>query len=411
ITRDPIFAVEAQRIFDYVMRDMTDADGGFYSAEDADSAIDPADPHEKGEGAFYIWKQSEIESEIQALAGQPAARWFCYRYGVQPDGNVANGPQNEFIGRNILFQEHSIEETADRFERPVEEVRAKVEAAEAQLLAERSKRVRPHLDDKVLTAWNGLMISAFAKGGAILDDSRYAQAARRASDFVAKRMYDAESGILLRRYRKGDAAIPGFLDDYAFFAQALLDEYETSFEFRDLALAIKLTEKQLELFEDKKHGAFFSSSDGDSSLVVRMKEDYDGAEPSGNSIAVLNLLRLAQMTSREDFRVPAEKSLRAFAERISTMPSGVPQMLVAYGFSLAKPKQVILAGGKSSPELHQFLRVLHAHFLPEAIVMLAEDAAVENMKPIDGRAAAYVCENFACKLPITDPAKLGELLQ
>ncbi|MDQ6665066.1 MAG: thioredoxin domain-containing protein [Acidobacteriota bacterium] len=413
ISREPLFSAEARRIFDYVLRDMTDADGGFYSAEDADSVIDPADPHEKGEGAFYIWKQSEIE----ALEGQPASSWFSYRYGVRPDGNVQNDPQNEFTGRNILFQEHSIEETSDRFQQPLVVVSAGIEAVEAHLLAERSKRIRPHLDDKVLTAWNGLMISAFAKGGAILDDRRYTGAARRASDFIVKRMYDAESGILLRRYRKGDAAIPGFLDDYAFFAQALLDEYETSFDSRDLDLAIQLTEKQLELFEDAKHGAFFSSSDGDASLVVRMKEDYDGAEPSGNSIAVLNLLRLARMTSRDDFRAAAGKSLQAFAERIATMPSGVPQMLAAYGFSLAQPKQVILAGTNSSPEMHEFLRVLHARFLPETIVMLADEglsrhnAAIEKMKPIDGRATAYVCENFTCKLPITDPSKLDELLQ
>ncbi|MGI8991351.1 MAG: thioredoxin domain-containing protein [Bryobacteraceae bacterium] len=413
ITREPLFAAEARRILDYVIRDMTDPDGGFHSAEDADSVIDPADPHEKGEGAFYIWKQPEIED----LAGQPAARWFCYRYGVRPDGNVANDPQSEFTGRNILFQEHSIEETADRFERPLAEVRGAIEDLETRLLAERSKRIRPHLDDKVLSAWNGLTISAFAKGGAILDDARYSQAARRASDFIAKRMYDAESGILLRRYRKGDAAIAGFLDDYAFFAQALLDLYETSFEFRDLEFAIKLTEKQLELFEDTKHGAFFSSSDGDSSLVVRRKEDYDGAEPSGNSIAVLNLLRLARMTSRDDFREAAEKALQAFAERITTMPSGVPQMLVAYGFSLAAPKQVILSGEKSSGELRQFLRVLQARFLPDTIVMLADEdlsrynPAIQNMKPLDGRVTAYVCENFTCKLPISDPSKLDGLLQ
>ncbi|MDQ6704938.1 MAG: thioredoxin domain-containing protein, partial [Acidobacteriota bacterium] len=326
-------------------------------------------------------------------------------------------PQNEFTGRNVLFQEHSIEEAADRFGRPFPEVRAAIAETETRLLAERSKRIRPHLDDKVLTAWNGLMISAFAKGGAILDDPRYTQAARRASDFLVKRMYDAESGVLLRRYRKGDAAIPGFLDDYAFFAQALLDQYETSFEVRDLDLAIKLTEKQLELFEDKEYGAFFSSSAGDASLVVRIKDDYDGAEPSGNSIAVLNLLRLAQVTSRDDFRAAAEKSLQAFAERITTMPSGVPQMLVAYGFSLAKPKQVILAGAKSSPEMHEFLRALHARFLPETIVMFADEGlspynpVIENMKSIDGRATAYVCEDFTCKLPITDPSKLDELLQ
>jgi uncharacterized protein YyaL (SSP411 family) len=418
ITRDPFFAGVARRIFDYVLRDMTDKDGGFYSAEDADSVIDPAKSDEKGEGAFYIWSAAEIEK----ILGQPGTAWFAYRYGVEPHGNVASDPHNEFTGRNILFEAHSVEETAQHAGKPPEEVRTALESAAEKLFAVRSKRVRPHLDDKILTAWNGLMISAFAKGGAILSEPRYASAAERAAGFILSRMYDAKTGVLLRRYRQQDAAIPGFLDDYAFFTQALLDLYETQFDLRHFETAVKLTEKQMQLLEDREHGGFFSTAAGDATLLMRMKDDYDGAEPSGNSIALLNLLRLAQMTDRKDFRDAAGKGLRAFASRIVAIPSAVPQMLVAFQFSLSKPKQIILVGDRGAPETSQMLNILNERFLPNRIVMLIDTEharkslmaylpVVETMTRIGGKTTAYVCENYACKLPTADAVKFAELLQ
>jgi uncharacterized protein YyaL (SSP411 family) len=234
-------------------------------------------------------------------------------------------------------------------------------------------------------------------------------------------MYDAKTGLLLRRYRQEDAAIPGFLDDYASFTQALLDLYETQFDPRYLQTAIRLAEKQSALFEDHQHGGFFSTAPGDASLVMRMKEDYDGAEPSGNSIAALNLLRLAQMTDRKAFRESAGRTLGAFASRIMGMPSAVPQMLVAFTFSLAKPKQIILVGDRSSVETAEMLRVLHARFLPDSIVMLVDEPArktlagylsvIETMTRLHDKTTAYVCENYTCKLPTADPAKFTELLQ
>ncbi|MGH9721225.1 MAG: thioredoxin domain-containing protein [Bryobacteraceae bacterium] len=418
ITGDRFHSGAARKIFEYVLRDMTEAGGGFYSAEDADSVIDPANPKEKGEGAFYIWTEAEIEK----LLGQPAARYAAHYFGVEKDGNVREDPHKEFTGKNILYEAHTIEETAAHFDKPVEEVSASIESSKAKLLAERSKRVRPHLDDKVLTAWNGLMISALAKGGAALGERRYAGAARRAADFVLSRMVDAKSGELLRRYRDGDAAIPGFLDDYAFFVQALLDLYETDFDLRYLAQAIRLTEKQMALFEDKKNGGFFSTREGDASLVMRVKDDYDGAEPSGNSVAASNLLRLAQMTNREDFRTGAEKLLRSFSGALAAAPVGVPLLLAAYEFSLSKPKQIVLAGDRSSPDMRRLLSELHARFLPNRIVlMLDSDTArstlskflpvLTNMTELRGKPTAYVCEDYACKLPTADAAKFAELLQ
>jgi hypothetical protein len=408
ITADASYAATARGILDYVLRDMRDPGGAFYSAEDADSVIDPAHPEEKGEGAFYIWTQSEIE----AVVGQPAAEWFCRHYGVLPDGNVSNDPHREFVGKNILYQAQPVEDAAQL---------AAIRETSQKLLAARSRRTRPHLDDKVLTAWNGLMISAFAKAAAVLAEARYADAARRAADFLASRMYDPGTGILLRRYRQGEAAIAGFLDDYAFLAQGLLDLYETTFEWRDLELAIRLTERVVELFEDKEHGAFYSTAAGDPTLVMRIKEDYDGAEPSGNSIAVLNLLRLAQITDRADFRAVAARALEAFGSRMVTAPVGVPQMLVAYEFSTAKPRLIIVAGERDAPDTGRLLAVLRSRFLPHGIVLLvnAESHAaisrylpvVAGMQPIGGQAAAYVCEDYTCQLPTADAARFGQLLQ
>ena len=417
ITHEEAYAAVVREILDYVLRDMQDRGGGFYSAEDADSVIDPAQPNVKGEGAFYIWTQSEIDR----IAGQPAAQWLSYRYGVAEHGNVSEDAHGEFTGKNILYQAHTIDETARHFEKLPAEVAKAIHEAEHQLLEARSKRVRPHLDDKVLAAWNGLMISAFAKAGAILGDDRYSQAARRAADFVLGRMYDAKSGVLHRRYRDGEVAIPGFLDDYAFVSQALLDLYEAQFDPRDIEHAIRLTEKQRELFEDREGGGFYSTAGG-ADLILRMKDDYDGAEPAGNSIAVLNLLRLAQITDRADFRDSAAKALRALAPRLMAAPVATPQLLVAFDYSLSKPRQVILVGDRHAADTGALLAELNRRFVPNKIVLLIADEesrrklaaflpVVESMTRHEGRATAYVCENYTCKLPTTDAEKFAELLQ
>lgn len=418
ITGDAQYSQTARRIFDYVLRDMTDEGGAFYSAEDADSVIDPAHPHEKGEGAFYIWSAEEI----RALVGEPAASWFGYRYGVEPGGNVQQDPHHEFTGKNILYEAHTIEETAGYFSVPPEEVRAAIQNAGRVLLDVRTKRIRPHLDDKILTAWNGQMISALALGGAVLEEPVYAEAARRAAEFLIARMYDSHAGILLRRFRQGEAAIPGFLDDYALFTQALLDLYEAQFDRRHLDLAVRLTEKQRELFEDSENGAFFSTAAGDSSLVLRVKEDYDGAEPSGNSIAAGNLLRLAQITGRDDFRNSAERLLAAFATRLSTVPMAIPQMLAACEFHLSEPRQIVIAGERSAPDTRELLRTVQTRFIPNRILLLLDSdetraalspgaPALAGMHKLDGRAAAYVCRNFTCQLPVSEAHALVQLLQ
>jgi len=389
ITHDPFYAKIARSTLDYVLRDMTHPDGGFYSAEDADSVIDPAHPKEKGEGAFYIWSADELKPFPQ----------FAATYGVELNGNVHDDPHGEFGGKNILYLRESLDDATE----------GELQPAKEALLAIRAKRVRPHLDDKVLTAWNGLMISAFAKGAQVLNEPRYLEAAQRASAFISTHMYNAGSGVLHRRYRDGDSAIPGFLDDYAFFIGALLDLYEADFNALHMDTAIALTGKMRELFEDHTGGAFFSTAAGDSSLVLRMKDDYDGAEPSGNAVALVDLLRLAHFTDRADYRDAAERTLRALASKITHQAVAVPQMLVGLDYALGPLSELVIAG---NPE--EFLRHTRARFLPRTITVLAPAPffpAAAGTREVDGKPTAYVCQNYVCQLPVNELSKLQELLQ
>ena len=260
------------------------------------------------------------------------------------------------------------------------------------------------------------MISAFAKGAQVLNDPEYAAVAHRAAEFFTSKMWNGST--LLRRYRDGEAAIPGFLDDYAFLAQALLDLYEADFDLAHLDAAIAIAERMLALFEDRENGAFFSTAEGDPELLLRIKDDYDGAEPAGNSVAILNLLRLARITRRADFTAAAERALQNLASRISSQPVAVPQLLVALMFHQAKPLQIVLVGSRDS----EMLRKLRERFLPQATVILidSEEAReklsafapeVKGMQPAGQGTSAYICHDYACDLPTTDPARLAEIFR
>ncbi|HEX4138008.1 MAG TPA: thioredoxin domain-containing protein [Bryobacteraceae bacterium] len=393
ITQDETLARAARRTLDYVIRDMTAPEGGFYSAEDADSAPDPAQPTHKTEGAFYIWSLKEVIE----LLDEDRARQFARHYGMEPDGNVANDPHHEFTGRNILFQAHN-PETDD------------AESAKI-LFAARAKRPRPHLDDKILTSWNGLMISAFARAAAILNEPSYSNAGRRAADFLLSVMR-REDSTLLRRFRDGDAAIAGMLDDYAFLAQGLIDLYESTFEFCYLDSAVAITQKQRELFEDHA-GGFFASAHEDTSRLMRIKDDYDGAEPSGNSVALMNLLRLHRITGLAEFETSARKLLSVFQSRFAAIPSGMPQMLAAAEFDIAPPREIVIAGDASNG----MVRLLRTQFDPNRTILHAGpeiaryQPAISAMNMRENATTVYVCENFACREPVTREEDLAALLR
>lgn len=421
ISGDPEFAAIAQQTLDYVLRDMTHPEGGFYSAEDADSVIDPADPKQKGEGAFYIWSFAELEQ----LLGAERAEWFAALYGCGRDGNVAEDPHDEFRGKNILYQAKPLENVARQFGKDQVELETELEEAKRILLEARGKRVRPHLDDKILTSWNGLMISAFAKGAQLLEDlaperaSAYRDAALRAFTFLQKNLFD-DAGRLYRRWREGERAVEAFLDDYAAYIQALIDLYETTFDPAYLNEALTKMLKALAYFEDKESGGFFSTAEK-SDLILRMKEDYDGAEPSGNAVMAMNLVRLSQYTGYAGLREAAEDLFRAFDNRISQQGPTVPALMSAWMTDLAPKGQVILAGPWDDPRLQNLLGEVRQHFLPFTAVMVASDddtrarletwhEELKGMLSVDGVPAAYVCQDFTCQLPVATVDALTELL-
>jgi hypothetical protein len=423
ITQDRKYESVARDILDYVARDMTSKQGGFFSAEDADSPVvatgaDRGHPETK-EGAFYVWTKKEID----AVLGE-AAEIFNFHYGVQPHGNAPEGsdPQDEFRGKNILIERHAITETAKHFRKTEEEIGKLLAECRAKLFSIRAKRPRPHLDDKIIAAWNGLMISAYARGAQVLDEPSYLEMATRAATFVRTNLYEEKSKLLYRNYRGGRSDIAGFADDYAFVVQGLLDLYEASFDVEWLKFAVKLQETQDRLFFDEKNGGYFNTSGKDESVFLRMKDDNDSAEPAASSVAALNLLRLAQFRDDKQIAERAQKTVDGFATTLSHFPSAMPQMLVALDYTLSKPRQIVIAGKKDALETKALLKEVNRHFLPNTILVLADGAegqkylgekndAIRAMSPIDGKSAAYVCENFTCKAPVTDSKALSELLR
>jgi uncharacterized protein len=417
------FEAVARDILDYVARDMTSKGGGFFSAEDADSPIvagigDPG--HGKtAEGAFYVWTKKEIDDALG-----DAAEVFEFHYGVQPHGNAPEGsdPHDEFRGKNVLIDRHTIAEAAQRFKKNEQEIARLLTKSREKLFSIRAKRPRPHLDDKIIAAWNGLMISAYARAAQVLDEPRYLEIATRAATFLRANLYDPSCKILFRNYRGSRSDIEGFADDYAFVIQGLLDLYEASFNVEWLKFAMELQQTQDRLFSDEKNGGYFSTSGRDESVFLRMKDDNDGAEPAASSVAALNLLRLSQFRDDKQMAERARKTIDTFATTLSHFPSAMPQMLVALDYSLTKPRQIVIAGKKDEPQTKALLREVHRHFLPKTILVLADGAegqeflgekneAIRAMSLVEGKPAAYVCEDFTCKAPVTDQAHLGKLLK
>jgi uncharacterized protein YyaL (SSP411 family) len=413
---EPWLAEVARGVLDYVSRDLTDPRGGFYSAEDADSPL-PENPREHGEGAFYLWTQEELE----AVLGPETAPIFNYHYGVRKEGAARDDPQGEFRGRNILYAAHTPGETAARFQRTPGQIEALLAQARARLREVRSRRPRPLLDDKIITAWNGLMISAFSRGSQVLGEKRYLEAARRAADFILKELYDPQARTLKRRWRDGEAGLAAGLTDYAFLAQGLIDLYEASLEIVWLERALELTETLSALFSDEKAGGFFETSGRDQSLLLRGKESYESARPAGASAAVLNLLRLAQMTRDEKWRRKGAAAAAAYGRGLGYHPQAMPQMLAAQLFLTHQTKQIVLDGRPGDRGWEEMQRAVHGRFLPNKVIILADHgrergrlgawaAFLKQAQERQGRAAAHVCENYARRLSADGPRELARLL-
>lgn len=391
------FAEVARDIFTYVLRDMTDPSGGFYSAEDADS--------EGVEGLFYLWTPDQVKSVL----GPDSGDLFCRFYDVHAGGNFEHGRSILHIGKPL--------EVFGRFAGiEVNELKSALEEGRQKLLAARARRVHPLKDDKILSAWNGLMISALAKGYQVLGEGCYLDAAKKAAGFVLEVLRDT-SGRLHRRYRAGETAHPAYMDDYAFITGALLDLYESTFAVDYLEQALELNRVAVDLFWDQQEGGFFYTARDGESLIVRDKEIYDGAIPSSNSVAALNLFRLARMTGDAHLETMGERLLRHFAAAVADHPSAYTSFLHAVDFALGPSREVVIVGDLGQTATRAMVTACYRHYSPNRVLMLKPSGSdsrrpaalagrLEELKAVDSQPTAYICENFACGLPVTD---LGEL--
>ncbi len=425
LTGEQFFAQTARATLDYVLRDMTHAGGAFFSAEDADSlspqpeGSKPDTKQHKEEGAFYVWTTAEIEAAI----GAEDAAIFNYFYGAQPAGNAPpqGDPHGEFKGKNILYVARGVEETARRFGRAPEDVVRVLSSARDKLFTLREKRPRPHRDDKIIASWNGLMISAFARAAQALDEPRYADAARRAAAFIRAELWDEDTKTLRRHWMNGAADVAAFADDYAGMARGCIDLYEASFDFSALLWAEELMDAMNRQLWDEESGGYFNSA-SDPRVLLRMKEDYDGAEPAANSLATEANLRLAALLDRDDLRLKAEATLKVFADRVSRIPQAMPALLAGAMLSQSAPLHIVIAGNADADDTRALLRAVHEKFLPNKNLLLlggdeqssgeaqnqlaARLPFIAGMMMRDGKATAYVCRDFACRQPVTTAEEL-----
>lgn len=379
----------AEELFDYVLRDMTSPGGGFYSAEDADS--------EGVEGKFYVWSMDELR---EVLSEEELAL-VVDRFNVQPDGNFRDEASGKKASENIL---HLTGE-----ERVPEAIRHK-------LYTVREQRIHPLKDTKVLADWNGLMIAALAKAARVFDEPKYAVAAQRAAGFVFDEMGDGDR--LWHRWREGETAVPGQLDDYAFMIFGLLEIYESTFDVRALEKAVSLNAVVIDQFADETSGGFYLTADDAESLITRPKSLYDGAIPSGNSVQMMNLLRLARMTGTMEYEALADQAGNAFAEMIHRAPSGFSQALQAVQFAKGTGVEVVIVGDRGSVDTKDMIQAVRSVYLPHRVVVLKDGPAIEKLAPytaeqkqIAGRATVYICRSFACEQPLTDSNAVRSALE
>ncbi|MBX9625163.1 MAG: thioredoxin domain-containing protein [Gemmataceae bacterium] len=395
---EPFYRQIAEETLGYVLREMTSPPGAFFSAQDADS--------EGEEGKFTVWS----ESEIRDVLGPELGEFACKVWGVTERGN--------FEGHNILFRARPDEDDARRFGLSVEDFRAKLGEAKCKLYAVRSKRVWPGRDEKILTAWNGLMIGAMARAGTAFGEAKYLDAARRAADYLLANLRGTD-GRLYRTAGVGQPAkLAGYLEDYAYLADALVTLYEATFDARYVRAAVGLCDVILKHFADPAGPGFFTTADDHEKLIARMKETRDGSTPSGNAVAVTALLRLVKLTGRQDFAAKAEETLRGFRGGMAEAPAAFGQMLVALDFHLGPVDEVAVVGHAADPETAEVLRLVRRGFHPNRVVAYhdpstgdppAEVGLLKDRPTVGGRVTTYVCENSVCRAPLVGSAEAGKI--
>ncbi len=403
------FASTAQEILTYVLRDMTSPEGGFYSAEDADS--------EGEEGKFYLWTEEEIREVLTGEEADLAIRTF----NVKREGNFTEEATGKKTNRNILHLTEKPDEIHGNSGMSTQKFEKKLKTIRQKLFKYREQRTHPDKDDKILTDWNGLMIAALAKGSQVFNEPSYRKAAEDAVDFILTKLR-TDDGLLLHRYRDEDTAIDAHLDDYAFLIWGLIELYEATFMTRYLREALELTSDMIDRFRDESDGSFYFTASDSEDLIIRRKESYDGVIPSGNSVTMINLLRLGRMTARTDFEEIASEIGHAFSAQVTQSPNAHTHLLTGVYWAVDPSYEVIIVGDTREDDTMDMVRVLQKQFLPNTIVILrpAEEDSPEidaltgytqNYQCIDGRTTAYVCRNYQCELPTTDTMKMLELLR
>ena len=390
VSKDTFYLRSCRNTLEYVSRKLTSEQGGFFSAEDADS--------EGEEGKFYLW----TEDELTEILGKEDASFYAAKFQFQSLGNYNDEVTQKITGKNIPhLPTNQISAESER-ERKIRK----------KLFAHREKRMHPQLDDKILTDWNGLMISAFARTSRGLGDTSYLSIAKKAADFCLSNLRSPE-GKLLKRWRQGKAGLPAHLEDYAFFIQGLIDLYEASFESKYLKHADELTKLAIALFEDKNDGGFFLTAEDAEKLLVRPKEIYDGAIPSGNSVMALNLARLSKITTNSKYEKKLSRLFFAFAGFVEKNPQGAEVLLHALDFMLASPLELVVAGDSKKQETQIMLREINRRFLPSKVLLFTDTSKtddtllqlvpfLENQKAIEGKATFYACQNQTCDKPRTE---------
>lgn len=396
-------------ILDYVLRDMTAPEGGFYSAEDADS--------EGKEGLFYLWS---IE-DIRRILDKDSADLILKLYNLSEQGNYAGEASAKISGLNILYNNKSIQELATELKMSEAELSRSLDTSRERLFEERKKRIHPFKDDKILTDWNGLMIATLAKASQAFENPVYMNAAKKGVCFILNNLRHKNGG-LMHRYRNGQAGLPASVDDYAFFIWGLLELYETTFNINYFSTALELNKNLIQNYWDDKNGGFFFSADDSENLLVRKKEFFDGALPSGNSVSMMNMVRLARMTGNAELEQKAYKIAESSLKEMSQAPDNYIQLITALDFGFGSGYEIVIAGDQNSADTISMLKALRQNYIPNKVVMLRPtngelpvviDYAKNTklMKCLDGKATAYVCQNYKCQKPVTDVEKMLALLR
>ncbi len=400
VTGNGDFADTARQILTYVMRDMTAPGGGFYAAEDADS--------EEEEGRFYVWEYDELKKVLDT----GDMHILSTVYNIDESGNFIDPLLRRKTGMNVLHITSTVDELAAELDMSTEQLNARLETIRENLYKVRDKREHPSKDDKILADWNGLMIAAFARAARVFDDAQYRRSAERAADFILEEMIGAD-GNLLHRYRDGEAALPGYADDYAFFVWGLLELYETTFEVKYLEKALELQERMIEQYWDTDGGGFFFTAEGAEQLLVRQKEIYDGAYPSGNAVAMYNLLKLGRITANSEYEEYAVGIGRPVSEVIKKQQTMYVHLMGALDFATGPSYELVIAGEAGARDTREMIRAVQVRYLPHTVLVYRETGGklpeivnyaeyTRYQEDVDGRAVAYVCENFTCRTPTSD---------